>query len=151
KTVLLGNLLVALMTGMAFVYGAVVVGNPERSIVPAIFAFLINLARELVKDVEDLEGDARGQAMTFAVKHGANAGIILAGIVLMTLIGITIGAYVFGLYDLMYLYLVLIVDAVLVYVVVSMWKNRSPAHMRKVSLLLKLNMAIGLVAIFAGS
>ncbi|HLF20513.1 MAG TPA: geranylgeranylglycerol-phosphate geranylgeranyltransferase [Bacteroidota bacterium] len=151
KTVLIGNFVVALMTGMAFVYGAVVVGNPERSIMPAIFAFLINLARELVKDVEDMEGDAKKQAMTLAVKHGAKAGIITAGIVLITLIGTTLGAYVFGIYDLTYLYLVLVVDGILAYVIVSMWKNRSPAHMKKVSLLLKINMAIGLVAIFAGS
>ena len=151
KTVLMGNLVVALMTGMAFVYGAVVVDKPERSFMPALFAFLINLAREMIKDVEDMEGDARGHAATLAVKHGARAGIMAASMVLVVLIGTTLAAYTLGIYNTIYLYLVFLVDAVLMYVIVSMWKKPSPEHMRKMSFLLKLNMVIGLVAIFAGS
>ena len=59
RTVLIGNLVIGLMTGMAFIYGGVVVGRMERAVVPAIFAFLVNLARELLKDVEDMEGDRK--------------------------------------------------------------------------------------------
>ena len=32
-----------------------VVGNIERTIFPAIFAFLINVGREIIKDMEDVE------------------------------------------------------------------------------------------------
>ncbi|MBI3004617.1 MAG: geranylgeranylglycerol-phosphate geranylgeranyltransferase [Ignavibacteriales bacterium] len=151
KTVLVGNFVVALMTGMAFVYGAVVVGKPERSLVPAVFAFLINLAREIVKDVEDMEGDASKNAMTFAVKYGARSGIIVASVILILLVGTTIAAYVLGIYNILYLYAVLVVDVILAYIIVSMWNNRSPINLRRMSNLLKLNMAIGLAAIFAGS
>ncbi|MCW8823841.1 MAG: UbiA family prenyltransferase, partial [Ignavibacteriaceae bacterium] len=39
---LLGNIMVAFLTGLVFVFGGVVVGNPSSAIVPAVFAFLIN-------------------------------------------------------------------------------------------------------------
>lgn len=151
KTVLTGNLVVALMTAMAFVYGGIVVGKPERSIVPALFAFLVNFAREVVKDVEDVEGDAGNRAVTLAVKYGPETSIMVASVVIVVLIGTTMAAYVLGLYNTIYLVLVLVLDMILLYIVISMWTDHSPVHMRKMSNLLKLNMAIGLVAIFAGS
>lgn len=151
KTVLTGNLLVAAMTGLAFVYGAVVIGRPERSIVPALFAFLVNLARELVKDVEDVEGDSRNQAITLPVKYGTKTGIFLASVVMTTLIVTTLAAYMMQMYSLTYLYLVLAVDVLLIGGMTLMWKDSSPRGMGRVSNLLKLSMAVGLAAIFFGS
>ncbi len=151
KTVLTGNLLVAAMTGLAFVYGAVVIGRPERSVVPALFAFLVNLARELVKDVEDVEGDSRNKAITLPVKYGPKTGIFLASVVMTTLIVTTLAAYMMQMYSLTYLYLVLAVEVLLIGGMILMWKDSSPRSMGRVSNLLKLSMAVGLAAIFFGS
>jgi len=71
------NVLIGSMTGMAFIYGGVVVGRIEHAVVPAIFAFLVNLARELLKDVEDMEGDRRENAVTLPVKYGVTTALIL--------------------------------------------------------------------------
>ena len=54
---MIGNITVAFLTGLVFIFGGVVVENPSAAIVPAVFAFLINLIREIVKDIEDVEGD----------------------------------------------------------------------------------------------
>lgn len=151
RTVLWGNLLVGVMTGLALVFGGEVVGHPERSLIPALFAFLINVARELVKDVEDMEGDARGQASTLPLRHGVKSALRIATLVLVVLVGSTIVPYVNGLYDVTYFSLVLLVDVAIVYVIFSMWRNWSPPNLNKLSLVLKLTMLLGLAAIYLGS
>lgn len=42
------------------------------------FAFVITFYREVVKDVEDIEGDQQYRCQTFVVKYGKKAGRILA-------------------------------------------------------------------------
>ena len=65
---LIGNITVASLTGLVFIFGGVVIENPVAAIVPAVFAFLINLIREIVKDMEDVEGDSKAGAITFPEK-----------------------------------------------------------------------------------
>ncbi|MBI3586773.1 MAG: UbiA family prenyltransferase, partial [Ignavibacteriales bacterium] len=151
RKMLIGNILVAIMTGLAFVYGAVVIGNVEKSWIPALFAFLINLARELVKDAEDIEGDARGHANTLPVKHGVRPTLLLASLVIICLIGATLLPYSGGVYNSTYLLIVSVVDFALLYVLVSMWRSWSPENLNKLSMTLKLTMVVGLAAIFFGS
>lgn len=151
RKVFVGNLVVGIATGLAFVYGAVAVGEFERAIIPAVFALLINLARELVKDIEDRKGDAHGKAQTLAVKHGVKPALGLATLIIVLLIMATVLPYSSGLYNARYFALVLVVDALLVYIVVSMWRNWAPKNLARLSMLLKLDMVLGLVAIFIGS
>jgi len=151
KTLLIGNIVVALMTALAFIYGAVVVDKLERAFMPALFAFLINLARELVKDVEDIQGDREMGATTLPIKYGTKSSVLLTTAVLAILIAATLAAYAMKFYSIVYLYVVLFVDLLLLYGIVSLWKDLSPASLRRVSLMLKLNMVLGLFAIFFGS
>ena len=113
RTVLVGNLLIGLMTGMAFIYGGVVAGRVERALIPAVFAFLVNLARELVKDVEDMEGDRNEHAVTLPIRYGVVPALVLAAASLLVLIGTTIAAILFGLYNSTFLYIVLLVQNLL--------------------------------------
>src|SRR4030042_6915925 len=70
-TGLAGNLAVALMTSLALAYGATAAGGLGRVLPPAALAFLVNLSREIFKDVEDLPGGAEAGARTLAVRLGA--------------------------------------------------------------------------------
>ena len=151
RSVLLGNLIVGLATGLAFIYGGFVAGNVERSVLPAVFAFLINVARELVKDVEDVKGDAHGEAGTLPVKHGLKPALVLATVTLLLLIGSTLAAYRWGAYNLQYLFLVALIDMSLIVVMISMWRNAAPANMRRLSTVLKIDMLLGLIAIYVGT
>ena len=54
KIPLLGNITVAYLTGLAFIFGGVSVNNVSGAFIPAIFAFLINFIRELIKDMDDI-------------------------------------------------------------------------------------------------
>jgi geranylgeranylglycerol-phosphate geranylgeranyltransferase len=151
RTVLAGNLLVGIMTALAFVYGGLAVGHAERSFFPALFALLINVARELVKDVEDVEGDAKENAGTLPVKYGVKPALVLASLTIFLLVVATFLPYSSGVYSFNYFALVMVVDAVLIYILVSMWRDRSPSNLGKLSFILKLDMVGGLVAIFLGS
>lgn len=54
---LAGNLVVGVLTAVTFISGGVIVGNIGKTIVPAIFAFLFTVSREIFKDIEDISGD----------------------------------------------------------------------------------------------
>ena len=150
-TVLVGNVTVALMTGLAFPFGAFVVDRPGLGLYPGLFAFLANLARELLKDVEDVDGDATANLETLPVKHGAGAGFLGATIVLGVLILFTIVPVIVGVYNYTYLLFVLLVDLGLAYVGVSLWYDATVTNLRRLSLILKVCMVGGLFAIFVGS
>jgi len=151
RTVLAGNLVIGLMTGMAFIYGGVVVGRMERAVVPAIFAFLVNLARELLKDIEDMEGDRREHAVTLPIKYGVIPALVLATASLIILMSATIAVVIFALYHSAFLYIVFFADCLMCVSIILMWRDHSSTAMRRVSTILKISMIIGLISIIAGS
>ncbi len=151
RTMVVGNIVVAIMTGFAFPFGAVVAGRPDLGVYPGLFAFLANLARELLKDVEDVDGDATVGAETLAVKHGPEAGLLGASIAIGLLILATFIPYISGVYDLRYLLVVLFVNLALSFVVISMWYDSTLSNLRRLSLILKGCMVGGIVAVFLGS
>ncbi|MDO8627890.1 MAG: UbiA family prenyltransferase, partial [Candidatus Diapherotrites archaeon] len=56
-----GNFIVALSTGFALIFGASFSGNFFVISLLALSAFFANLARELIKDTEDIKGDKGGK------------------------------------------------------------------------------------------
>jgi geranylgeranylglycerol-phosphate geranylgeranyltransferase len=151
RTVIAGNFVVGFMTGMAFIYGGAAVGHIERAIIPAVLAFLVNFARELVKDVEDIEGDKKENAVTLPVKYGIKPALLLATFLILILIGVTFAVIKYSVYHSAFMYIVLIADFLMCFSEVIMWRDSSPVNARRVSSILKLSMVIGLVAIIAGS
>lgn len=84
---LVGNLAVALLCAMAVALPELP-GRPVYTLLPAAFAFLTTLARELAKDAEDGAGDAAVGWRTFPLAHGESAtralvAAILAGTLLL--------------------------------------------------------------------
>lgn len=78
---LLGNLAVALLCALA-VYLPEVPGRPLYTAIPALFAFLTTVAREIAKDAEDLAGDRAVGWRTFPIACGIRATRWLTGGVL---------------------------------------------------------------------
>jgi geranylgeranylglycerol-phosphate geranylgeranyltransferase len=149
-TPLVGNLVVGGMTGLAFIYGAAAVGPVERGIVPALFAFLVNLAREMVKDIEDREGDALSHAATLPVRFGLRPARILTSTTLAFLIAFTLYVSSREIYRDPFLAIVLAADVLMAFVAVAVWWRDTPSFMRSLSSALKLAMVIGLGAIWFG-
>jgi len=151
RTVLIGNLIVSLVTAFAFIYGAVAAGNILKSFVPALFAFLLIFGREIIKDVEDMEGDMKNHIKTFPIRFGVEKSIILITIVFILLIAVTVLVYLLHIYNTRYLFIVLLgSDSILFYSIYLMWKHRAKAEWGMISTMLRWNMLVGLLAIYVG-
>jgi geranylgeranylglycerol-phosphate geranylgeranyltransferase len=151
RTVIWGNLTVSLATALAFVYGGIAINKFYYSIIPAVFSFFFHLGREIIKDAEDIEGDSKNNAITFPVKYGITKSLVLTSSIFILLIILTILPYLFKIYGANYLAVVILgVDFVLVYVMISMWINSSSRNLGKLSNILKADMLVGLIAIYVG-
>ncbi|HVP35711.1 MAG TPA: UbiA family prenyltransferase [Terriglobales bacterium] len=148
---LIGNVTVSIISGLAFIYGGVFSKDPEISLIPAILAFLFHMGRELIKDMEDLEGDQASKSETFPIAYGIKNSQLLASAIFLILIILTIFPYKLKIFSIYYLILVLMMDFVLFYIILSLWNNPSRENLGSLSRLLKFEMLLGLLAIFAGT
>jgi geranylgeranylglycerol-phosphate geranylgeranyltransferase len=152
KTVLiLGNIIVSILAGLVFIYGGAAVNNPLAAIIPAVFAFLINLIREVVKDMQDVEGDLKQGVITFPGKFGFSSSKLLVAELTVLLILVTLYPFITHLYNIEFIILIMaIVNPLLVYNLKILFKDHSSSNLNKISNILKLNMFIGLIAILLG-
>jgi geranylgeranylglycerol-phosphate geranylgeranyltransferase len=147
-----GNALVAVVSALAFIYGAIAVGNPAGGIIPAIFALFFHFIREIIKDMEDFEQDREFLIKTGVVKYGFGAANIIALISSIVLIVATLIPFLLGVYKLGYLITVAIcVDIPLIYVTFRLLSAKDASTYRFLSGLMKALMPLGLLAIFLGS
>ena len=148
---LIGNIVIAFLTGLVFIFGGVAAENPSAAIIPAVFAFLINLIREIVKDIQDVEGDKKAGVTTFPIRYGFKSSRLLILLLTLLLILFTFFPFITKLYKIEFFILVMvIVNPVLVYCLKLLFENNSLKNLSKVSNLLKIDMVIGLIAIYFG-
>jgi geranylgeranylglycerol-phosphate geranylgeranyltransferase len=149
---LVGNFTVAVMTGIAFIYGGTAAGNINDAVIPAVFALLINLVREILKDIEDIQGDKKQNITTFPQKFGVPKSKLLILIITVLLLAFTFYPFIFEIYNIEYFVIVMVfVNTALIYFLKSLFEDNTSTSLRKLSNLLKIVMVIGLVAIFAGA
>lgn len=149
RTVLWGNLTVSFATAMAFVYGGVAVGHYKETFFPAAFAFLFHFGREILKDIQDMEGDKQAGANTFPVKYGISRSIGLISVDFILLVFLTAIPYILGIYSIRYFLTICFgIYPVLLFVLYRSRKDSDPANLGFLSNLLKADMVIGLLAIY---
>ena len=149
--ILFGNFIVAFLTGLAFIYGGIAVNNFKDAVIPALFAFLINFIREIVKDMEDIEGDLKNGISSLPHRYGFSRAKIIITTLSLLLIAATFYPFVTKIYGIEYLLIIaVLVDPVLIYILNILFKDDSPKGLNKISLILKLNMVFGLAAIYLG-
>jgi len=147
---LLGNITVSLLTALAFIFGAVLAGNPAGGIIPAVFALLFHFSREVVKDMADITGDQARPGQTYAGKYGLTAAAKLARLTLIALIIIVPLPYFAKLYQIAYLIICLIgVEIPLVWALFRL-KNLQKENLSLISKVLKAGMVMGLAALGVG-
>ena len=147
-----GNFLVSLICGLAFIYGGITTQDFRLSLIPAIFAFLFHWGREIIKDIQDLRGDLVYQAETFPIKLGIKPSLIFTTFIFSLLILFTFLPYLLGIFSWLYLIVVVLgVDLVLIYVLFSSWRDSSFKNLGRLSFILKIDMLLGLAAIYVGS
>jgi 4-hydroxybenzoate polyprenyltransferase len=113
------------------------------------FAFIISLIREVIKDIEDITGDARYGCRTMPIVWGLNVSKVFIATWLIVLISVLaiIQLYVFpfGWYWLM-LYCVLLIIVPLLYIFRKLFEANSAADFHQLSQLVKLTMATGILS-----
>lgn len=148
---LAGNLTVALLTGLVFIFGASAVNNYENALFPFIFSFLINLIREIVKDIEDVPGDSKTGITTFPVVFGVPLSKKLLTVLIVSLIIATFLPFIFEIYKIEYLIIItLSVNPALVLSLKSLTKAENQKDYASISSNLKFIMFLGIFAIMLG-
>jgi geranylgeranylglycerol-phosphate geranylgeranyltransferase len=151
KTLLWGNLTVSVVSALAFIYGGIATEDFKLSLIPAAFALLFHLGREILKDIEDIRGDSSAGASTLPIKLGVKFSLDICTLIFLFLIGLTAIPYFLHIFSFIYfLVVVLGVDLGLIYLIWSMRRNHSPSNLHRLSHLLKIEMLVGLAAIFLG-
>ena len=149
---LIGNFVVAFLTGLAFIFGSIIAGNVFCGIIPAVFAFMINLMREIIKDLEDIGGDKAVDLSSYPIKYGVVSSINLVSIIGASLIILTTLPFLFKIYSAKYFILVLLgVNGILVFVISRLRIDPSSYNLKIASNLLKLAMVLGIISIILGT
>ncbi len=149
--VLWGNLAVSFISGLAFIFGALAAGSISNGVVPALLAFQFHLGREIIKDMEDVVGDAGLGARTLAVVYGDQVAKYTAIAVFCFLVAFTFVPYFLQIYSALYLIAVVIgVDFVILSIIFMLWRDSSQPRLKMYSIILKFDMLAGLLAIYIG-
>ncbi len=84
---IIGNICVALMLSFVFLFTAVVVGQNINMVYTAsFFAFFLNFIREIIKDLNDFEGDCFNKMRTAPIILGRQKTLILLKILIISLV-----------------------------------------------------------------
>jgi len=151
KSCLVGNLSIAFLTGLCFVFAGVVLQTVYLSILLGFYAFLMTMAREIVKDMEDVEGDSMEGANTFPIRFGMKPSSMLAAF-FMVLASLTSPAlYFIGIFNILYLIILVFAIAIFLICAVSILRDQSKKNTQTVSKRIKIGMGIVFLAFALGS
>ena len=141
---LAGNLAISWLTGALFLFGGAAVDRLELAWILAALAFLATLGREIVKDIQDIEGD-KGARRTLPMRIGTRNAGVLGSIAFVAAVGLSPMPYLLDLLAWVYVPVVIVADAIFIYC--ASIHFRSPEKGQKVA---KLAMLIALVAFLLG-
>jgi 4-hydroxybenzoate polyprenyltransferase len=166
KQLLIGNVLISLMT--AWVIGILYFSKyplnnfPNSnytsnqnirffrlSILYAGFAFVISLIREVVKDLEDMEGDRKYGGRTMPIVWGVNASKVFISVWLIVLITtlIILQLYVIQLgWWLSIIYCIILIIVPLFYVFKKLFSANTASDFHQLSIIIKMVMFTGILS-----
>ncbi|WP_114579155.1 geranylgeranylglycerol-phosphate geranylgeranyltransferase [Saliphagus sp. LR7] len=141
-----GNALVAYLGGSTFLFGAAAVNQLSS---PAIILFLLasfsTVSREIIKDVEDVDGDREEGLNTLPIAIGERPSLLLAMGILVLMVGVSPVPYLLGTFGI--LYLVFVAPAVVLALYAGVLSFSDPARGQS---LLKYGMFIAAAAFVGG-
>ncbi|CDG65607.1 Digeranylgeranylglyceryl phosphate synthase [Methanobacterium sp. MB1] len=148
---LIGNMSISFLTGLCFIFGGIAVEQITVSIYLGFYAFLMTMAREIVKDMEDQEGDRKEGATTLPIVYGNRTSSILASLFMIIASVTSPILYFIGIFSVFYLPILFLAIVIFLYSAISILKDQSTENSGKISKKIKLGMAITFVAFAVGS
>lgn len=137
-----GNVTIAVLTGMMFLLGGAVVGDMVDNVVVALMAMLVSVGREIAKDIEDMDSD-EGR-LTLPMRIGVRNAAALACVFFVAGPVLSVAPMVWGTYGPLY-YTVVVADAIFVYCAAVVFRNPHKAQKSA-----KLAMLVALVSFILG-
>jgi 4-hydroxybenzoate polyprenyltransferase len=113
------------------------------------FAFVISLVREVIKDIEDMEGDRRYGCTTMPIVWGVNVSKVFVAVWIVVLLGVLVVLQIYALgmgWWHSALYCVLCIIAPLLYVLTKLFKAQSSQDFHHLSTWVKLIMLTGILS-----
>ena len=158
-----GNSLIAFMSGSVIYIASRGIHEIHSAYFAeyAFLAFLLTMARELVKDAEDVEGDKEQNCETFPILHGTRKTNILSNVILaLIVIFLVTAAYLLSIEPFFnvkstieihsFIYPAFLLLALVPMILKSMWmigKANNKRDYKKISKWLKLTMLVGLISV----
>ncbi|XLS30517.1 geranylgeranylglycerol-phosphate geranylgeranyltransferase [Flavobacteriaceae bacterium M23B6Z8] len=163
KVPVVGNLLVSLLVSFAVLLTGVftilpIASDTNRYLIQyifkillwyACFAFYINFLRELIKDVEDIDGDHSAGVVSIPMVIGRKRTVRL----LSMLTALPCAALLFAVYEYLHtqpflnVYILFGIMGPLLYVAFTSWDAKKRRQYRRISILLKIIMLLGVFSI----
>ncbi len=137
-----GNVTIAVLTGMMFLLGGAAVGRMEDNVVIAAMAMLVSVGREISKDIEDMDSD-EGR-VTLPMRIGVGRASALACAFFVAGPALSVAPMVWGSYGPLY-YTVVVADVLFLYCAVAVF--RDPHRAQKTA---KMAMLVALVSFILG-
>ncbi|MCQ8904526.1 MAG: UbiA family prenyltransferase [Methanothermobacter sp.] len=151
KRCLVGNITISFLTGLSFVFGGIVLGEVRASILLGFYAFLMTMAREIVKDMEDVEGDRAEGATTLPITHGMRISGVLAASFMLIASLTSPSLYLLGIFSALYIPVLLLAVAVFLRAAIMILRGQDRVTASRVSRMIKVGMALTFIAFAAGS
>jgi 4-hydroxybenzoate polyprenyltransferase len=164
RKLLIGNILISVLTAWTIlivffskvsVIDAFDASHPEQTklfrfaFLYAGFAFILSLVREAIKDIEDMEGDAKYGCRTMPIVWGVNASKVYIAVWLIILIVIlgVVQAYILQFrWWWAVIYCVLFIIFPLLYILSGLFKAKQVADYHRLSSLTKIVMLTGILS-----
>ncbi len=163
QMLLIGNIVISVLVALSIIIvglfellPAITVQNQETQLTYfkiifdyALFAFIINFVRELVKDIEDIDGDYKAGMNTLPIAIGRTRATHIT----LALSFIPLGAVIFYVVTYMYhnlwivAYFLVFVIAPLIYVIIRLFQAKLKSDYHFISNLLKLIMLFGMLSL----
>lgn len=129
--------------------------NAINSVMPKIytisaFAFLYTFLRELIKDIEDMEGDNETLRQTIPLKYGLSNTKIIAGIIcgLILLVSILVYIFLYESHKNIIGYLIICWNIPQIYISYLIYRAKTKTDFHYISSITKITMFIGLCSLF---
>lgn len=165
--ILLGNIAVGWLVGSTFLFGGAALGNFVLPGLLMLLAGLVTVTREIVKDLEDIEGDrknflkklASGVKLKLSRFSGRedshlvlekNKAKLTAAIFMILAIIISPLPSILGILGFTYLIILIPADAIFITTVVLLFKSDGKKTYARISKLIKVGMFLALIAFIFG-
>ncbi|NIJ44595.1 4-hydroxybenzoate polyprenyltransferase [Wenyingzhuangia heitensis] len=148
----LGNFLIASLTGFSILFFLLIIPSnkyqTQTIYALSYFAFILNLIREVVKDIEDVKGDKKAKLNTLPIAIGTKYTVLLCKF----LMGITFSSLLIVLYLSNSIYLKIFISFFLIIPLAYCYQQLKFPYKKnqisKISRILKLIIACGILAVF---